>query len=142
MNMEAKQRPRGIRNNNPGNIRDSSTRYVGEVKPGEDTDPLFKQFINIAYGYRAMFMVLSTYYKKHGLKTVRAWISRWAPPTENHTVAYINEVCKRSCLDPDQEIDLNDEKSFTAIVAAMSAVENGIEPDANEVKVGYKLLNP
>lgn len=45
--------PRGLRNNNPGNIRLSSTKYQGEVQPSQDT--AFKQFESMAYGYRAIF---------------------------------------------------------------------------------------
>ena len=43
--------PRGLRNNNPGNIRNSSTVWVGEITPSKDKS--FKQFKSMAYGYRA-----------------------------------------------------------------------------------------
>ena len=78
---------RGLSNCNPGNIRQSKVRYKGEVQPSRD--PAFKQFESLAWGYRAVFVLLHTYRVRHGLRTVRGMISRWAPPVENHTEAYI-----------------------------------------------------
>ena len=71
---------RGLANNNPGNIRRSKVRYKGEVQPSRD--PSFKQFESLAWGYRAVFMLLHTYRVRHGLRTIREMISRWAPPSE------------------------------------------------------------
>lgn len=52
---------RGLRNNNPGNIRINNDLFQGEVGPSEDKS--FKQFTTMAYGYRAMFKILSNYFK-------------------------------------------------------------------------------
>ena len=60
---------RGIENCNPGNIRRSRVRYKGECHPS--TDPLFKQFETLAWGYRAMFILLDTYRVRYGLQTLR-----------------------------------------------------------------------
>ena len=56
--------PRGLRNNNPLNIRHSADSFQGEIK-GEDK--AFKTFISMAYGYRAAFVTLATYLSR-GLK--------------------------------------------------------------------------
>ncbi|MBX9055585.1 structural protein P5, partial [Parabacteroides merdae] len=48
---------RGLRNNNPGNIRINGDLFQGEVRPSKDKS--FKQFTTMAYGYRAMFKILS-----------------------------------------------------------------------------------
>ena len=56
---------RGLRNCNPGNIRQSKGRYKGEVRPSRD--PAFKQFESLAWGYRAIFVLLDTYRTRHGL---------------------------------------------------------------------------
>ena len=74
---------RGLDNRNPGNIRRSKVRYRGEVRPSRDPD--FKQFETLAWGYRAIFVLLDTYRIRYGLDTIRGMISRWAPPSENHT---------------------------------------------------------
>ena len=66
---------RGLSNCNPGNIRQSKVRYKGEVQPSRD--PAFKQFESLAWGYRAVFVLLHTYRVRHGLRTVRGMISRW-----------------------------------------------------------------
>ena len=50
---------RGIRNRNPGNIRRSGGHYKGEVVPSGDSE--FKQFETMAWGYRAMFVLLDGY---------------------------------------------------------------------------------
>lgn len=71
---------RGLRNNNPGNIRKDGTHWKGEVEPSRDA--AFKQFESMAWGYRAMFKCLNTYSRKYGLDTIRKMISRWAPPSE------------------------------------------------------------
>ena len=81
---------RGLSNRNPGNIRQSAVRYKGEVRPSRD--PAFKQFESMPWGYRAIFVLLDTYRIRHGLETIRDMISRWAPPSENHTEIYIRAV--------------------------------------------------
>ena len=73
---------RGLNNRNPGNIRRSTTKYLGEVAPSRDA--VFKQFETMAWGYRAMFVLLDSYSRK-GYRTIRQMISRYAPPVENHT---------------------------------------------------------
>jgi hypothetical protein len=142
--MTAKQNdlPRGYRNNNPGNIRHSSTTFLGEIPRDETTDNDFKQFRNIVYGYRAMFVILNTYNKKYGLHTIGEWISRWAPYSDgNHTLQYIEDVCRRAHLHSSENIDMDYEQELCDIVAAMAFVENGKEPDMVEIKIGYKLSN-
>ena len=57
--------PRGIRNNNPCNIRLSRTTYKGEVNPS--SDKAFKQFESMAYGYMAVFVTLRHYHTNLGL---------------------------------------------------------------------------
>ncbi|MDR1344374.1 MAG: structural protein P5 [Tannerellaceae bacterium] len=116
---------------------------MGEVPRGEVTDEDFKQFRNIVYGYRAMFVILNTYYKKYGLKTIREWISRWAPLSDgNHTLAYIDSVCRRVQIHSDEEIDMDYERELCDIVAAMAMIENDEEPNMVEIKIGYKLFYP
>lgn len=129
---------RGLRNNNPGNIRINSDRFVGEVRPG--TDAAFKQFRTLAYGYRAMFVILLNYRKLYGLRTIRQMITRWAPPGENHTATYIDIVSALSGIDADEPIHIDNRQQMTAIVAAMSKVENGCPAILSEVEKGWEAL--
>ena len=78
--------PRGIRNNNPLNIRRSKDKWKGMRL--QQTDPSFVQFESLKWGWRAAFYLLTrTYYHQYRLFTIRAIISKWAPPIENKTEA-------------------------------------------------------
>jgi len=128
---------RGLRNCNPGNIRISNTKFSGEVI---SNDKSFKQFKNMAYGYRAMMKIIKYYYGHYNLKTVSEIINRWAPPIENNTSAYVMRVCKETGLNPTDEVYVDNECVLCSVVAAMSLVENGVRADMVEVKKGWGLL--
>lgn len=130
--------PRGLRNNNPLNIRKNNDVFQGEVTPSKDT--AFKQFKTMAYGYRAGFKILSNYYRKYRLTTIRGMITRWAPENENNTAAYVSLVSKYSGIPADDIIDINNKELMIRIVAGMSRVENGREADMSDVIVGWSLL--
>lgn len=134
--MASKQLPRGLRNRNPGNIRRSKVRYRDEVTPSRD--PEFREFRTIEAGYRAMFVLLHTYRIKHGCTTLREMISRYAPPSENNTSAYVQRVASQSGIDPDSPIDTLDGEQMRPIVEAISAVENGVAAIAAQVEEGWQ----
>lgn len=129
---------RGLSNNNPGNIRISGTRYQGEVQPSKDR--AFKQFESMAYGYRAIFMLLYTYQKRHGLRTIRQMISRWAPPMENFTENYIRYVAEWSGTGADIGIDALTKSTMVPVVSAMSRMENGVPAVLADVEAGWQLF--
>lgn len=130
---------RGLRNNNPGNIRQNSDNFLGEIKPS--SDPAFKQFESIEYGYRAIFVTLNTYQKRYGLSTIRAMISRWAPPKDNNdTEAYIRAVSSESGVPENSRITSTNKDVMIPIVAAMSRVENGVAANIAEVQRGWDLF--
>lgn len=114
---------RGLQNCNPGNIRQSKVRYKGEVRPSRD--PAFKQFESLAWGYRAIFVLLDTYRIRYGLDTIRGMISRWAPPSENHTETYIRAVADAVGIPDGQPLDTRDRTTMLRMAAAVSRVENG-----------------
>ncbi len=130
--------PRGLRNCNPGNIRRSGFAYKGEVEPG--TDRSFRQFESMEWGYRAMFVLLHTYARKHGCRSVADMIERYAPPCENDTQAYIRRVADGAHIDPKAVVDTLDADTMVAVVAAMSLVENGVRAIAEEVCGGWRLF--
>lgn len=129
---------RGLRNNNPGNIRISGTTYKGEVVPSQDK--AFKQFKSIDYGYRAMFMLLHTYQKRYSLNTISDMINRYAPPIENHTDGYIDAVAKWAGVGPTARITTTNRDVMVPVVAAMSRVENGVPAVMADVEAGWKLF--
>ena len=136
--MVKKQLPRGLRNNNPCNIRKSNDVFVGEIVPSQDE--AFKQFSTMAYGYRATFVILYNYQHRYGLDTIAKMIRRFAPENENHTKAYIDTVAERSGVSSNGRITATNGDVMIPIVAAMSAVENGVEGNIAEVEKGWKLF--
>ncbi len=116
--------PRGIRNNNPGNIRHSSAKWQGMA--AQQTDANFVQFITPEYGIRALSVLIGNYYTKNKLDTVRKIISRYAPSSENNTEAYAQAVAKAIGVTPDTIINVNTHK--VALVEAIIKHENGAQP--------------
>ena len=121
--------PRGIRNNNPLNIRLSSDKWQGQVLPQRGSgEGAFCVFSEMKYGWRAAFRLLChTYYGKYKLRTIRDIIYRWAPPNENGTSVYIRSVAERTGINADSV--LGDPATHAAqwlmIGMAMAIVENG-----------------
>lgn len=126
--------PRGIRNNNPGNIRWGDD-WKGLVSVAQRTDKSFCQFVKPEYGIRAMVIVLRNYQRKHGLNTVSGIINRWAPTNENDTQSYINSVAKATGVTPDQRIDTNDSRFMMKLLQAIIQHENGVQPYTFDVFV-------
>lgn len=125
--------PRGIRANNPGNIREyaiDKTQWVGER--ATDDDPIFEEFQSMAYGIRALARVLINYKKKHGVDTIRKAIQRWAPPSENDTDAYVDSVSDVVGFGPDDPIDLENRLLLCRIISAICRHENGRKPDGSD----------
>ena len=120
--------PRGIRNNNPLNIRKSKDKWKGLSLT--QNDPSFCQFESLEYGWRAAFYLLTrTYYHKYRLYTIRAIISKWAPPCENNSKAYVENVSRLTGIDPDDPIGIPSERParWIALGMAMAIQENGFE---------------
>ena len=122
---------RGLRNNNPLNIRRNNTKWQG--LSATQTDKSFFQFKTMAYGYRAAFKTLQTYIlnkydtdKDGTANELEDVIMRWAPPCENNTEVYIATVEKRSGISRHTILNRNNREQLIAVVAAMSYVENGV----------------
>ena len=142
---------RGIRNNNPLNIRHSKDQWKGASNT--QTDKSFVQFNSMAYGYRAAWRTLQTYYErfcKQGKAfNVRNIITRWAPPTENDTEAYIRSVWSLSNIGGKENLlppsNASGYEKLSRMLAAMTVVENGIhlkQVDEEAIYQGYKLAFP
>lgn len=77
--------PRGVRNNNPGNVRDTGDHWEGMV--GVDKDG-FIIFSSVVYGLRCLVKVLHKYFER-GENSLQQIISKYAPKKENDTGAYV-----------------------------------------------------
>jgi hypothetical protein len=117
--------PRGVRINNPCNIRHSQTVWKGEADLQPDAD--FVAFISADYGLRAGARILLTYELK-GFDTVAKIIRRWAPPNENDTAAYIADVARQVGVNPDAPVDLKNPGLMAKMLAAIVRHENGEQP--------------
>jgi len=115
---------RGLRNNNPLNIRRTKTVWLGQSDDQRDKE--FVQFDDILYGFRAAFVIIRTYMQKYGLCSVEQIILRWAPPMENDTEAYIKAVCEWSGLKRDEMLRFSDMNKMIKLVQGMANVENGV----------------
>lgn len=130
--------PRGLRNNNPGNIiRTKGKPWAGEI-PGND--PRFKTFRSMAYGYMAMLSLVSDYIEHKHLTTIRQIINLYAPPVENQTSKYVDFVSRKSGMSADHGIDHHSCVEMTKLVAAMSYMENGVPAVMADVLSGWNLL--
>ena len=120
--------PRGIRNNNPLNIRRSKDKWKG--MRAVQSDAQFVQFESLEWGWRAAFYQLtSTYYHKYRLFTIRTIVQKWAPAIENNTKAYINNVSRLTGIGPDEPIGIPSEQPsrWIALDIAMAIQEYGTE---------------
>ena len=142
---------RGIRNNNPLNIRRSADNWQGARE--EQTDQSFVQFKSMAYGYRAAWKTLQSYYNRFRMQnrtfTVRNIILRWAPPKENNTDNYIKNVLKLSGIGGKENLlppeNVEGYGRLSKMMAAMTCMECGIrmnQVDEEAIFQGYKLAFP
>ena len=142
---------RGIRNNNPLNIRHSADQWEG--MRAEQTDPAFVQFETMAYGYRAAWKTLESYSRYfHDLPkafNVRNIITRWAPPTENDTDNYIRTVLRLTGLGGNENLTQPSRATgyerLELLVRAMTTMECGIpykEVDVEAIREGFDLAFP
>lgn len=131
----SKELPRGIRNNNPGNIEISKEKWQGKLPLPQNTDGRFEQFVSAVKGIRAIEKDLMTG-EKRGEDTVREIINAWAPPGENDTGSYVAFVCRRIGVTADTIIDVDDYAVAFKLVTAIIDKENG-EPSAYGRKTWY-----
>tara|TARA_R110001599_G_scaffold287356_2_gene489915 strand:+ start:9600 stop:10061 length:462 start_codon:yes stop_codon:yes gene_type:complete len=128
--------PRGIRNNNPGNLENNGIDWVG--LSSTQTDSRFYQFSDPKYGIRALARTLKTYESSYGINTVEGIINRWAPPHENNTNSYIDHVASVLGVRRDQSfvVSLN----LVPLVESIILHENGSNPYSMDQIVEGVLL--
>ena len=134
--------PRGIRNNNPLNIRKGS-KWKGERTT--QTDPAFEEFISMEYGVRAGFIILRKYMSGYNgltekFNTIEKIIKRWAPPSENNSRAYIEAVSKWTGIPSTQRLAFSQRNYMVAIVDAMVKVECGQSIDRAIIESAYDMV--
>lgn len=135
--------PRGVRNNNPGNI-DFNPRNAWQGQLGIEegvAKPRFARFDQAENGIRALGKLVISYRGKDGLPgvgekgidTVLETISRWAPSSENDTQAYAAAVAKRIGVRPTDPINIKDPATLRGMVLGIIVHENGGNPYPDQV---------
>lgn len=128
--------PRGIRNNNPLNIRIGNTWLGERTNP---TDQEFEEFVTMEYGLRAAFIILRRYIRRYKKNTISSIVSTWAPSSENNTLKYIDRVADLTKIDPTTPIDYYDRDTMCKLVAAMAQVECGQPIDEAKIIKAYDM---
>jgi hypothetical protein len=137
-------KPRGLRNNNPGNMEHTTIKWEG-LAPS--ADERFATFKSPEYGVRAMAKNLRTYGRKHGVKSINDIIARWSndsDPTnkKGQQKAYANYVATKTGYGVDQTLDLEDPNVLFDLVKAMSLHENGNVTYPDDVlREGVRLMS-
>ncbi len=132
--LNAVAQTRGYKNNNFGNIRPDGQLWKGEIQPSTDKD--FKQFVDPKSGYREIFVNLRGYLKR-GINTISNIINTWAPPTENDTIGYINDVVRQTGVPANQTVTISDANVMKALASAISRHENGVPAIPSQVNSGW-----
>lgn len=131
--------PRGVRNNNPGNIKFfTSNDWRGKVPESQNTDtkslvtlkPTFEQFISFAYGVRALIKIIKVSYIPSGRNTLNSIINSFAPDGGS---PYLNYLVSKVGIPANQVISENDDTKIKKIVQAIARFENGRTTQAQEV---------
>jgi hypothetical protein len=132
--------PRGIRNNNPGNLIYTDIKWNGKLPKEQNKDRRFEMFISPAYGVRAMIKDLKNDMEKKGKVTVPALIEEYAPRFENNTDAYINTVCQDLKVSQTTKL-LPTKNTLRLLVLSIAKVENGGSYVSNELfEQAYSLI--
>lgn len=126
--------PRGLRNNNPGNIKiNDKNNWVGKIPRAQNTDLTFEQFDTIENGVRAAYVLVRNKIKQ-GYNTLNKLLPVYAPKSDsNPTQKYINFVSAKTGILPNQTLyDFNIE----SVISAMFEFENGVKIADNVIKAG------
>lgn len=112
--------PRGLRNNNPGNLRDTS---AWQGLAGHDPSG-FNIYSNICWGVRALATDLTSKINR-GLDTIAKIFPVYAPASDNNNVtAYINAVSASTGIDPNEQLG-TDPETLGSMIRAIADHENG-----------------
>lgn len=128
---------RGIRNNNPGNIRVSKDQWEGMT----GDDGAFVTFDSPESGVRALAKNLQSY-GRQGYDSIEKIINRWAPPNENDTQSYIDSVVAATGIPATQSLDLSNPDTLSSLAQAISFHETGSRYDPEVYQQGVaRALN-
>ncbi|ENF9589194.1 transglycosylase [Escherichia coli] len=130
---------RNYRNNNLGNLVFANQEGATLESPNAKGEQRFARFNTPEEGIRALANQVSSYYNGTSaaagyqkLQTVSSIISKWAPPKENNTNQYIDNVSKYLGVSPNEKIDVSNPEVMTQLVRAIATKEGGNPAVNNE----------
>ena len=133
--------PKGIRNNNPGNLRDYGINWLGLAEHVPDNGMCI--FIDMKYGIRAFLECYHADVTKHGIATVQQYTTKYAPPSENNTSNYIGFICSHTGLNPDSPLP-TDTDTVVKLFQAQIGMEDGTASSMvsmDDIQTGVALFN-
>lgn len=149
-----KDLPRGLRNNNPGNIRIANNSWLAKVPESENTDGSFEQFKSYTFregntysgmsmGTRALVKLGWTYLNQNPNHTILSFISKYAPSSENNTEAYAKAIADYLDVTVNAKVKPIYEDKVKQYLFILSIIrhENGIAYDNSEISKGVELGN-
>ena len=119
--------PEGIRMNNPCNLKHTHDKWHGSARLQDNKN--FVRFLTPQAGLRAAMKTLLTYEDHYRITTINSIIMRFAPPAENNTQAYIDDVSIRMGWPPSAYLDLHDEDTLIRMTQSIVMHENGHSPN-------------
>ncbi|MBP3850454.1 MAG: hypothetical protein J6E43_06525 [Prevotella sp.] len=99
----------------------------------------FVEFKNQEYAIRAWLVLMRTYRRRYGCKTIRQIVTRFAPPNENNTEQYIAFCCRQMDIKPDSTLNFDCE--YISLAAAMAMMETGVKLDIGWAYQTMKKFN-
>lgn len=147
--LRQSQYPRGIKNNNPLNIKQSSRVYYGKIPYGNNTDGVHEQFLAFPFGIGAALKHIRTRYITGAIGTIPDCVGGkhypphdtiqkianiWAPkgcdksatlPNGNNPDEYASFVSRETGFSKDMKIDGSNYDVMSALLKAMCLFENG-----------------
>lgn len=135
--------PRGIRNNNPGNLIITNESWIGKIPRAQNTDGVFEQFSSIELGIRAMAIDILGDVQRNNY-TLTQLINEYAPPSENPTSIYINTIASNAGINANVPLVFNN-LILSEVLRSMIDFENGNRAEqlvTNEMIVGGMQLLP
>jgi len=101
--------------------------WNGELKPTKDPSGRLCMFDTVLNGIRAGAINLLSYYLQDGCETVSEIVTRYAPPIENDTAAYIQFMAEYVGVDPNEQIVLTASDFLNKWVAGQIHYEQGCD---------------
>jgi len=129
--------PRGLRNNNPGNLILTGINWQGKVPNSQNTDGTFEQYTFMQYGIRAMALDIIGDVEANGY-TLAQLINEYSPPSENNTQAYITQLSQATGVQPNAPLLLTTD-TLPPLLYAMMKIENGAQ--AVQQYVPYSIVS-